>query len=189
MALANPAARLTPEAYLAWEATQATKNEYFEGEVFAMVGMTDAHNIVTLNVAFALRTAVRGRSCTVFATDVKVRPLNAEAYFYPDVFVTCDAQDAQNRSVKSHPILVVEVLSESTSAYDRGEKFAIYRKIEALREYLLIDPEQLTIDLFRLNDDGNWVLHDGRGAAEIRLESVELTLLTVEVFADVPAPS
>jgi Uma2 family endonuclease len=187
MGLADPAARLTPEEYLAWESEQPNKNEYFFGEVYAIVGTTDAHNIVTLNVAFALRAALRDRPCRIFAADVKVGPKTAEVYFYPDVFVTCDERDHQNRNQKSHPVLIVEVLSESTGDFDRGEKFAAYRRIDELREYVLIDPERRTIDLFRLDPNKHWVLWDLRGESELVLESVGLTIQTAELFENVPS--
>lgn len=187
MGLAQPVAHLTPDEYLAWESQQPTKNEYFFGEVYAMVGTTDAHNIVTLNVAFALREGARDRPGRVFASDVKIRPQTAVVYIYPDVFVTCDERDHQNRNQKSHPVLIVEVLSDSTGDFDRGEKFAAYRRIEELREYLLIDPERRTIDLFRLGPDKRWVLWDIRGESELVLESVGLTIQTALLFENVPA--
>jgi Uma2 family endonuclease len=186
MGLADPIARITPDAYLEWEKAQPTKNEYFFGEVYAMVGTTDAHNVVAGNVFAALRTHLRSTRCRPFISDVKVRPQNAEVYFYPDVFVTCDPRDHESRSEKSHPVLVVEVLSESTAGFDRGEKFAAYRQIEALNEYLLIDPERRTIELFRRGADGRWVLWDARGEAEFTLQSVNLTIQTSDVFDNLP---
>ncbi|MFN0302727.1 MAG: Uma2 family endonuclease [Burkholderiales bacterium] len=186
MGLAEPVARLTPDAYLVWESEQPNKNEYFFGEVYAMVGTTDAHNVVAGNIFSLLRHHLRSGPCRVFISEVKVRPQSAEVYFYPDVFVTCDERDQQNRIQKSHPVLIVEVLSESTGYFDRGEKFAAYRSIEELREYLLIDPERRTIDLFRLGPDKHWVLWDIRGESELVLESVGLTIRTAELFENVP---
>ncbi len=186
MGLAKPVARLTLEEYLFWESEQPNKNEYFFGEVNAMVGTTDAHNVVAGNIFAQLRDHLRSGPCRAFISDVKVRPLSAEVYFYPDVFVTCDERDHQNRNQKAHPVLIVEVLSESTGDFDRGEKFAAYRRIEELREYMLIDPERRTIDLFRLDPNGRWALWDLRGQAEIVLESVGLTIPTAEVFENVP---
>ncbi len=187
MGLANPAVRLTPEEYLAWESDQPNKNEYFFGEVYAMVGTTDAHNVVAGNIFSLLRNHLRSAPCRVFISDVKVRPQAADVYFYPDVFVTCDERDHQRRNEKSHPLLIVEVLSESTGYFDRGEKFAAYRRIDELREYVLIDPERRMIDLFRLGPNKHWMLWDLRGESELVLESVGLTIQTAELFENVPS--
>jgi Uma2 family endonuclease len=186
MGLADPIAPLTPEQYLAWERQQPNRNEYFFGEVYAREGATDAHNVVAGNVFALLRSHLRSSKCRAFISDVKVRPETAKVYFYPDVFVTCDERDHQSRNEKSHPLLIVEVLSASTGDFDRGEKFAAYRRIDELREYLLIDPERRTVDLFRRGADGHWVLCDARGESEIGLESVGLTLRMTEIFENAP---
>ncbi|MFN0317010.1 MAG: Uma2 family endonuclease [Burkholderiales bacterium] len=186
MGFAKPVARLSIGEYLEWERRQPSKNEYFFGEIFAMVGTSDAHNIVAGNVYALVRNHLKSSPCRVFMSDVKVRPGTAEAYFYPDVFVTCDEQDHQNRIEKAHPILIIEVLSESTGDFDRGEKFAAYRRIPEFKEYVLIDPDRRTIDIFRRSVTGEWVLWDARGKAEVCLESVNLTLPEPEIFGGVP---
>lgn len=182
MGLAKLAHRFSVEEYLRWESAQPNRNEYFFGEVFATVGSTDSHNIVAGNVYAVLRQHLRGSGCDVFMSDIKLRPGTAEAYFYPDVFVTCHEGDRANPNEKSHALLIIEVLSESTGGFDRGEKFAAYRRIEELREYVLIDPERRTIDLFRYDDSGHWVLWDARGLATIALESVDLSIDMGVVF-------
>lgn len=186
MGLAKLARRFTIDEYLAWEMNQPNRNEYFFGEVFAMVGSTDSHNIVAGNVYSLLRQHLRGSTCNVFMSDIKLRPGLAEAYFYPDVFVTCHPADLENAQVKAHALLIIEVLSESTGDFDRGEKFAAYRRIQELKEYVLINPERSSIDIFRLNSSGQWVLWDARGEAQIRFESVDLTISTSLVFEGLP---
>ncbi len=186
MGLAKLAGRLAIEEYLAWEQTQPNRNEFFFGEVFAMVGSTDSHNIVAGNVYTVLRQHLRSTSCRAFMSDVKLRPGSAEAYFYPDVFVTCHPADQENRNEKSHAVLIVEVLSGSTGDFDRGEKFATYRRIHEFQEYVLIDPDRSTIDIFRRSASGQWVLWDERGKTEIHLESVDLTLSTQFIFEGLP---
>jgi Uma2 family endonuclease len=128
------------QAYLAWEAEQTNKHEYHDGEVFAMAGASEAYVTVALNVAMALRNHLRGSPCSVFISDMKLRVEEDNAFFYPDVFVTCAESDRSQSDSKSAPVLIVEVLSPTTSAFDRGAKFAAYRKLPTLREYALIHP-------------------------------------------------
>ncbi|GAA3991170.1 Uma2 family endonuclease [Comamonas faecalis] len=159
------------DAYLAWEAEQPTKHEYLAGEVFAMAGAPDAHVTIAGNVYMALRNHLRVEE--------------DNAFFYPDVFVTCSDADRQQRNAKSEPTLIVEVLSPATSAYDRGAKFAAYRKLASLREYLLIDPERLAADLFRRDGDSpRWVLHPFEAGDTVECASVGLTLPIEALYAD-----
>lgn len=150
--------QLTPEQYLAWEAEQPYKHEYLNGEAYAMTGGTLAHNAIGLNLAAALKAALRGRDCRVFISDVKVQVERSRAYFYPDVVVTCHPQDLQSNDLIRHPCLILEVLSPSTEGYDRGEKFRHYRQIGSLQEYGLISAERMGLDLYRLNSQGKWEL-------------------------------
>lgn len=172
------------EDYLAWEAQQPERSEYVRGEVFAMAGGEDRHATAALNLAIALRTELRGSPCRVYMSDVKLRVETADAYFYPDVFVTCSPTDRADRLVKREAVLVAEVLSESTEAYDRGDKFAAYRQLPSLREVLFIDLRRRTVDLFRLGDDGLWVLHPLQSGDALPLRSVGVTLAVDVLFDD-----
>jgi len=168
---------LTADAYLAWETRQPYKNEYINGEVFAMAGASIAHVTIALNLAIALRTHLLGTSCIVLISDAKLRVEAENAFFYPDVFVTCSAADRELPHYQSEPSLIAEILSPSTCAYDRGAKFAAYRKLPSLHEYLLIDSERLSVDLFRRNQTNQWVLYPFDALdQQITLESVELQL-------------
>ena len=129
--------QMTPEEYLAFEEKSPIKHEYVDGKVFPMAGGTDAHNTIALNAAIALRSHLRGTGCQVFISDVKVQPPN-RSYYYPDMFVTCDPADRETSKYKRFPKLIIEVLSSSTEAFDRGDKFIDYQKIESLQEYVLI---------------------------------------------------
>jgi Uma2 family endonuclease len=132
MGLPQPNGYLDPDAFLEWEKTQLEKYEYLDGQivqVYAMVGARDAHVTVALNVASLLRERLRGGPCRVYISDMKLRVEAANAFFYPDVFVTCDPRDRAEDTCKRFPLLVVEVLSESTAGYDRGRKFAVYRQV------------------------------------------------------------
>ena len=168
--------RMSAEEFLAWDAHEPVKHEFVRGEVFAMAGTEDRHNTTALNVAMALRAHLRGTPCRIFMSDVKLRVEAADCFYYPDVLVTCSAADNTDRLVKREAVLVVEVLSPSTAAFDRGDKFADYRLLPSLREYLLLDPDKRRGDLYRKGADGLWVLHPFGTDEAVRLESVGLTL-------------
>lgn len=183
------------QAYLAWEAEQSDKHEYHDGEVFAMAGASEAHVTVALNVAMALRNHLRGSPCSVFISDMKLRVEEDNAFFYPDVFVTCADSDRGQSHSKSAPVLIVEVLSPTTSAFDRGAKFAAYRKLPTLREYAVIDPERLSLDLFRREGDSDsesasqrWVLHPIDAGGQVEWASVGLQLPLEALYEDVALP-
>jgi Uma2 family endonuclease len=149
----------TAEDYLLWEEANDVKHEYVAGEVFAHAGARDSHVTVTGNLFALFHSYLRGKPCRVYMSEMKVRAEEADAFFYPDVFVTCDPRDAESSLYKSHPSVIVEVLSESTSSYDYGKKFAMYRTIESLREYILVDPDTLSAECFRKDSTGHWVLY------------------------------
>ena len=187
MSLPAPQPFFDAQAYLAWEAEQSTKHEYHDGDVFAIAGASDAHVTVALNIAMALRNHLRGSPCSVFISDMKLRVEEDNAFFYPDVFVTCAESDRGQSHSKSAPVLVVEVLSPATSAYDRGAKFAAYRKLPTLREYALIDPERLSLDLFRREGDSKrWVLHPIEAGGHVEWASVGLQVPLEALYEDVP---
>jgi Uma2 family endonuclease len=134
-----------------------------------------------------LRQRLRGGPCRVYISDMKLRAEAADTFYYPDVLVTCDPRDHASDTYKAHPVLIVEVLSESTAAYDRGGKFAAYRTLESLREYVLADPAARTVDCFRRDEAGRWVLYAFAGKDTLELASVGATLPLPEVFEDVAA--
>ena len=184
--MALPALKLTLTDFLTWENEQPTRHEFWRGEVFPMVGARRVHGLVGLNIASALKSHLKGSPCRAFVEGMKVQVADS-ALFYPDVFVTCDAQDLKTDMVFRNPKLVVEVLSASTQAYDRGLKFAAYRQISSLQEYLLVDPDNRRVELFRRNERQNFELIDQTGAAELVLDSVGLRLPMAEVFDGVEA--
>lgn len=179
--------RFSIDDYMAWEAEQAERHEYLNGEVFAMTGARDAHNTIALNIAGGLRAALRGTPCRAFIADMKLRVDAADAVFYPDVLVTCDPRDKtpEADTAKRHPSLIVEVLSDSTAAYDRGFKFEQYRAIDTLREYLLVEQNRRHIDLFRRGEDGRWVLEPLSDTGKITLLDSRVTLSLDELYEDV----
>ena len=188
MALPKTESSFDAAAYLAWEETQPERNEYVAGEVFAMVGVRQSHNVATLNLATVLRRELKGSPCRVFIESVKTRIEAANCFFYPDVVVTCDPRDRLTPEYLSHPLLVVEVLSESTAAYDRGAKFAAYRKLDSLQDYVLIDVAAQRVEVFRRNAENHWVLYDYGAGDRVELASLSLHLDLAELLDDTLDP-
>ena len=149
---------LTPEEYLHIEAQSPIKHEYIDGQIYAMAGASDPHVTIALNLATLLRSHVRGSGCRVYISDMKTRIETLNRFYYPDVLVTCDPRDLETPNHKRFPTLIVEVLSDSTEAFDRGDKFADYQTLESLREYVLINTKRQRVECFRRNDEGLWVL-------------------------------
>ena len=172
------------ESYLRWEAEQSNKNEYLAGEVFAMVGARREHVVVALTIGAKLREHLKGSRCQTFVSDMKLFVEAVDAYFYPDVMVSCDERDRRADLFVEHPNLLVEVLSDSTAAYDRGEKFAAYRQIASLSEYLLVDIEHRRLELYR-RAEGYWQMMETRDdLPPLTLESVGMSITTQWAFED-----
>jgi Uma2 family endonuclease len=157
MALAEKL-KLSAEDYLQGEASAQIKHEYLDGEVWAMVGASDAHVSIAMNLAFVLKQTLKDTPCRAYISDMKVNVAKANAFFYPDVLVTCEAKDRDNRLFKQHPLFIAEVLSPSTEAFDRGAKFAAYRQLDSLQHYWLIDSQSQAVDCFERTEQG-WLLH------------------------------
>ena len=184
MAIPQTEEHLDAAAYLAWEETQEGRHEYVAGEVFAMVGVRQAHNLATMNLATLLRQALKGGPCRVFVESVKARIEAADCCFYPDVLVTCDPRDRATPDYVSYPILVAEVLSESTAAFDRGGKFAAYRKLDSLQDYVLIDLAARRIEVFRRDAGNHWVLYDYGPGENVELASLPLHIPMADLLED-----
>lgn len=187
--MALPKEKPTLETYLAWESEQPGRNFYYRGEIFAMVGVRQAHAHVALNVGAAFKSALRGTPCRAFVSDVKLRIDAADAVFYPDVMVSCDPRDRETPLYLSHPRLLVEVLSDSTAAFDRGEKFAACRQVDTLEEYALIDIDVRRVEVFRRNTEGRWVLYEFTGAEPVEFASIGITLDSAVLYENVETAS
>ena len=183
---------MTLAEFLAWEETQPGRHEFVRGEVFAMVGARRVHGIVSGNVFATLRQQLRGTPCQAFTESMKLKVAD-DVLFYPDVFVTCDPADLRTDLLFRAPTVVVEVLSDSTQSYDRGQKFTWYRRLPSLQEYLLVDVDRQRCELFRKGADGLWVLHPTQGEEPLQLASLGLTVEAEALWADLepelPAPA
>ena len=161
----QPKTFLTPEQYLEIERKAEYKSEYFEGEMFAMAGAREAHNLIMMNVAAQIHSQLRSRPCRVYPSDMRVRVSATGLYTYPDIVVACEDPRFldEQRDTLLNPTLIVEVLSESTEAYDRGRKFGHYRSIESLAEFLLVSSQRIGAELFTRQPDGGWLLTAASG--------------------------
>lgn len=183
--IASPQRQLmSPAAYLEWEPFQDCRYEYIDGEVFAMTGGTKPHNRIAFNLASELDQHLGGR-CEVYIADVKVQVTAKGPYYYPDVVVICDPRDRNTDQLICHPCLIAEVLSPSTEAIDRGQKFRRYRQAESLQEYILLQADQKGVDCFRKNSAGLWVLQSYEAEDELLLETVGLTLPVESLYRQV----
>jgi Uma2 family endonuclease len=173
--------KLSLDEFIAWENAQPEKHEFVRGEVFAMVGARRVHHEVVGNLLAALKLHLKGSPCQAFIQTAKLKTAAGDI-FYPDVFVTCDPQDLRTEQIFSAPTVIVEVLSPSTQAYDRGLKFTLYRGLPSLREYALVDPDTREVQLFRRGADGLFTLHDLTGAPQLQFTSIDCTVAALDLF-------
>ena len=181
-ALAQP--KLILEAYLAWEELQPERHEFCRGEVFARVGARRVHGRVVGNLAREIGLALKGSPCQVFLEGMKLQVAD-DTVLYPDLFVTCDKGDLATEYLFRAPTVVFEVLSPSTQGYDRSQKFALYRRLESLQEYVLVDPDSRRVEAFRRSPDGAWVLNDMSDSDTLHTPSLGVSIAMVEVFAGI----
>jgi len=182
--------RFTPQEYLALERKSETRNEYFNGEIFAMAGASREHNLIAGNVNAEIRNQILDRPCESYPSDMRVYIEATGLYTYPDVTVVCGEPRFQDREVDTllNPLVIVEVLSPTTEAYDRGVKFRHYRRIGSLREFVLISQERMLVE--RYTRQGNdWVLSDLTDPDQVlKLESIGCEIPLNRIYAKVTFP-
>ena len=176
---------LSPQEYLEWEFLQNMRYEYVDGEVYAMTGGTIPHSEIAVNFTTLLKNHLRGSGCRILNSDAKIGITADGPFLYPDASVTCDPNDRSALKFARYPILIAEVLSPATEAYDRGGKFALYRRLESLKEYVLIGAETVSVDVFRLNEKGKWELTPYVEGDEIQLSSIDLAFSIERLYEDI----
>jgi Uma2 family endonuclease len=185
---AQPQTRLTPEQYLEIDRASEFRNEYYDGRMYAMSGGTHRHALIIFNLGSELRNIVKKRRCMVTSSDVRVRVAPGGLYTYPDLVVVCGEPKYADgrRDTLLNPRLIVEVLSPSTEAYDRGFKSAQYRALESLEEYALVSQSEPRVEVFRRQPGGQWLLSEFAGLdALCRFESVDAVVALSEVYDNV----
>ncbi|HTN84704.1 MAG TPA: Uma2 family endonuclease [Sorangium sp.] len=187
MAQAAVRTGLSPQEYLDFERSSPLRHEYADGEIFAMAGGTLEHSAVAANVIAELRSALQGRGCRVLTSDMRIKIAAIRRYVYPDGAVVCSRPEFEDeqRDTLLNPRLVVEVLSESSEAYDRGEKFAQYRTVPSLEEYVLASQKAPRIEVFTRQPDGAWLLRIHGPGERAELSSLGCALDVDRVYLDV----
>lgn len=179
---------ITPAQYLAQERAAPTKSEYFQGEVFAIARATEEHVLIVTNLVAELRNRLRSRGCRIYSTDMRLLVPATGLYTYPDVTVVCEKPvfvDEQT-DILTNPLLIIEVLSESTKDFDRGGKFQQYRQIQSFREYLTISQTEMLVEHSVRQPDNSWLLREIKGASgRVPLESLGIELTLAEVYDQV----
>jgi Uma2 family endonuclease len=174
--------------YFKQEETSHTRHEYLGGQLFAMAGSSEEHNRIAGNIYAPLLAHLRGSGCKTFISDIKVKIQVAQGtvdiFYYPDVMVTCDEEDRE-KFYKTHPCLVVEVLSPSTETIDRREKRLNYQSLASLQEYVLVSQNQMQVEVYRRNASGNWEVERLGPNDSLELNSVGLTLTLAEIYDEV----
>ena len=175
--------KLTPDEYFAWEEQQECRYEYVNNEVYAMTGGTVNHGQIAVNLSTILRNHLEDGGCRVLSSDVKLQIEDSSNYVYPDISVTCDERDRPKNQFISYPCIIVEILSPSTEAYDRGNKFNnLYRRSTTLQEYVLVSSGDVAIDLYRKNEKGGWEIISHQVGDLVELQSIGLTFSIDKVF-------
>jgi Uma2 family endonuclease len=181
---AIPSHRYTVEQYLSFERGSDSKHEFFQGEIFAMVGGSQRHAVIIANCVAALVSQLRSRPCNVYSSDMRLKVSPTGLYTYPDVMVACgDAAMTGAGDMLESPTALIEVLSPSTEEYDRGTKFEHYRQIKSLRDYLLVRQDAYHVEHRRRLASGKWVCRDNKKQTDVvKLKSIDCELLLSDIY-------
>lgn len=175
----------TPNEYLAMERLAPTRNEYYAGEIYAMAGASRRHVFIVTNIVASLGVLLKGRRCSAFANDLRVKVSAHGLYTYPDVGVVCGKGHYEDKHGDTllNPSVIVEVISDSTESYDRGRKFEMYRTLESLTDYLLVAQDEPLVEHFSRLPDGRWALSAHRGMdAAVAIASIDCMLALADVY-------
>jgi Uma2 family endonuclease len=176
---------ITEEEYLTSERYSEDKHEYYRGEIFAMTGASERHNLIELNAASELRVQLKKTPCRVYPSDMRLKIHETGLYTYPDVMIVCGKREFvdDKQDMITNPDVIIEVLSDSTEKYDRGKKFGHYRKLESLKEYIMISQHERRIEKYLRNNAGFWIFTESDEEHPLmKLESVPCTLDLSEVY-------
>jgi Uma2 family endonuclease len=174
--------QLTPEEYCVWEEKQLEKHEYIDGQVYAMSGGSVNHVRIAIKLTAMFDTHLENSGCITGNSDIKINIVETKNYTYPDASVTCDDRDKTTPQHFTYPCLIVEVLSNSTEAYDRGGKFRMYRNNPVLQDYLLVSSTKIEMDLYHKNDAGEWIIINYKEGDIVELKSINLSFAIAQVY-------
>jgi Uma2 family endonuclease len=177
--------KMTAEAYLAWEAQQETRHEYLDGDILCMSGSTLPHNDLAINLLVLIRPTVRIKDCRINMADAKVNVTELNAYFYPDLVVSCRPEDLAAQDAIRYPTLIVEVLSPGTRDYDRGDKFKFYQSLPSLQEYVLIDGDRVAVEYFQRGEGRMWLYTRYEAGETLTLHSLGIEVAVDAIYEGV----
>jgi Uma2 family endonuclease len=177
--------RRTYAEYLALEGSSEVKHEFIAGAIVAMAGGTIEHGRLMSQLSFLLRRALEGRPCVVLPSDVRVRIRAAERATYPDLHVVCGEveRDPEDDHAVVNPVVIVEILSDTTAESDRGDKFAAYRRLRSLRQYILVSQQERRVDVYR-RDGRRWLLDEYGTSERFPVESIDIEIAVDDVYTD-----
>ena len=179
---------ITPEQYLESERLALEKHEFYLGEIFAMSGASFRHNQIFKNTYGNLFNKLKGKPCQPYGSDLRIHIPNNSLYTYPDISIICGKPEMTDtvKDTITNPSVIIEILSKSTYDYDKGQKFTLYRDIDSLREYILIDSMSFRVEHYFKNEDSSWTLKDYRTIdAKLNIETISADLLLSDVYVDV----
>jgi Uma2 family endonuclease len=175
----------TPEEYFVWEEQQLEKHELIDGRVYAMTGGTRNHSEIAGNVLAIIKPHLRGSGCKTYNSDCRVNIFNTSNYLYPDLSVTCDPKDNSSAQYITYPCLIVEVLADSTEAYDRGKKFEKYRRNPNLLDYVLVSSDEMASNIYHKNAAGDWMILSYREGDRVELKSIDLSIPIGQFYEEI----
>jgi Uma2 family endonuclease len=175
--------KISIEEYLAFERGSQEKHEYFKGEVFAMSGAGNRHNIISSNLIISIGNLLRGKPCFPYGSDMRLHIPQNTLFTYPDISIYCgDLNDLEDDNA-TNPTVLIEILSPSTKNYDRGGKFILYREIPTLKEYILVDTDAVFVEAYRINQSGHWELEEYKSPDQtLSFPSLSVTVALKEIY-------
>lgn len=186
MGLAQQKPKLyTAKEYLELERDSEVRHEYLDGEIFEMAGANKRHNVISVNLIHLLVAQLRDRECNVYGSDMRIKIPVTESYTYPDVVALCGEEffEDETEDILLNPMLIIEVLSKSTKAYDRGAKFESYQTIQSFREYVLITQEPFRVEQFVRKEENVWTYFEFRKPEEVvKLNSIDCELALRDIY-------
>jgi Uma2 family endonuclease len=177
--------KMSVEEYLQMEKISTVKHEYYQGEVYAMAGAKPRHNVIAKNLMRDLATALKGKPCQPYGSDLRINIPENTLFTYPDISILCGdiVPSTFDEDTAIQPIVVIEILSKSSREYDRIGKFKLYRDIPALKEYVLIDSESIHIEAFRINSNNHWELEEYKtGSSTLVIPAVQVAIPIAEIY-------
>jgi len=183
--------KMTIEEYLQFEKASDTKHEYYRGEVFAMSGAKPRHNVIAKNPMRDIATALRGKPCQPYGSDMRINIPENTLFTYPNISIICGdiIPPGYDEDTATQPVVVIKILSKSTRDYDRMGKFKLYRDIPALKEYILVDSESVNIEAFRINSNNHWALEEYKTiSGELMLPSVQVNIPIADIYEETKLP-